>query len=324
MINGNDGAVALPPGPVLVTGAGGCIGAWVLRTLAQAGADAVGFDLSNDRRRLALLAGEDVAQAQAWETGDIADSETVPDIVRRRNIASVIHLAALQVPFCRAAPADGARVNVVGTINVFEAVRAAGIRHFAYASSSSAAAMGEDSPWLQTLYGAYKVCNEQAARVYWRDWQVSAVGIRPSVIYGPMRDRGVSSVVTAAMLAAVLGRPYQVPFSGRVGFVYAGEAAHAFIHAAACGGSGAPVFDLNGTEESVERVTALIRERHPRAQVSYTGDPLALPSDFSDEPLRAHVGNYRRWTIEEGVAETLEVFENLAKAGKLSVADLPS
>src|SRR5687767_2509098 len=42
-------------GPVLVTGAGGCIGSWALALLVRAGVPAVAFDLSDDRRRLRLL-----------------------------------------------------------------------------------------------------------------------------------------------------------------------------------------------------------------------------------------------------------------------------
>ena len=38
-------------GPVLVTGAGGCIGSWALALLVKAGVPVVAFDLSDDRRR---------------------------------------------------------------------------------------------------------------------------------------------------------------------------------------------------------------------------------------------------------------------------------
>ena len=303
------GSVNLPPEPVFVTGAGGCVGAWVLRQLALAGAESIGFDLADDRRRLALVAGEAAARAQKWEVGDIADGARVLEAVRGCGARSVIHLAALQVPFCRADPAGGARANVVGTVNVFEAVRALRIRHFAYASSSSAAAMGADSPWLQTLYGAFKICNEQCARVYWRDWKVSGVGIRPSIIYGPGRDRGLSSKITEALLAAAAGGECEVPFTGGpIGFVYAEEAALAFLGAAAHAGEGAPVFDLNGAESSVERILELARLRFPDARISCAGPALALPPPSSDAPLLAHAGSYRRWTIEEGVAQTLSAF----------------
>jgi FlaA1/EpsC-like NDP-sugar epimerase len=56
--------------------------------------------------------------------GDITDlASTQVALPRAAGITDIIHLAALQVPACKANPALGARVNVVGTVNVFEVAR---------------------------------------------------------------------------------------------------------------------------------------------------------------------------------------------------------
>ena len=187
--------------PVLVTGAGGCIGAWVLGILEASGARCVAFDLRDDRRRPALVMGEKAASGLVWETGDIADAARLNQVVSEHEIGSIIHLAGLQIPFCKASrrtrvesprtlnrsnssSAAGARVNVLGTINVLEAARAAGIGRTAYASSTAAHGMPPGGKWIATLYGAYKLANEQTAGVYWLDWQVPSVGLRPNVVYG--------------------------------------------------------------------------------------------------------------------------------------------
>ena len=115
-------------GPVLVTGAGGCIGSWALALLTNAGVPAVAFDLSDDRRRPRLLMTEEQLAGIPWVTGDIADTEAVADAVARHHIRAIIHLAALQVPFCKADPVAGAKANVVGTVNVFEAARRHGLQ----------------------------------------------------------------------------------------------------------------------------------------------------------------------------------------------------
>ena len=83
-------------GPVLVTGAGGCIGAWALALLERAGVPTVAFDLSDDRRRPKLLMPDETADALPWETGDIADSDRVMEVVKSHDIRAIIHLAALQ------------------------------------------------------------------------------------------------------------------------------------------------------------------------------------------------------------------------------------
>ena len=163
-------------GPVLVTGAGGCIGSWALALLVRAGVPVVAFDLKEDTRRPRLLMSDaDLARVR-WLTGDIADTKRVREVVESTGARAIVHLAGLQVPFCKADPVAGAQVNVVGTVNVFEAARALGIRRVAYASSIGALGAFPDSPWGATLYGAYKYCNEETAKVYSQDWGVHSVG----------------------------------------------------------------------------------------------------------------------------------------------------
>ena len=202
-------------GPVLVTGAGGCIGSWTLALLTHAGVPAVAFDLSDDQRRPRLLMTEEELAKVPWVTGDIADTEAVTAAVAQHDIRAIIHLAALQVPFCKADPVAGAKVNVVGTVNVFEAARGCGLKRLAYASSIAAHSFFPEAPWLATLYGAYKLCDEMIARTYAGDWDVPSVGIRPGVVYGVGRDQGLTSKTTVAILAAAAERPLHRAVLGR-------------------------------------------------------------------------------------------------------------
>ena len=308
-------------GSILVTGAGGCIGAWALRQLVEDNQRVVAFDLSRNTRRASLLMTEEQMASVHWEYGDIADVDTLRNVIERHNVEAIIHLAALQVPFCKADPMNGARVNVLGTVNVFEAAREFGISRLTYASSVASHGMG-DSPWLKTLYGAYKLCDENLAEVYWQDWQIPSVGIRPVVVYGVARDRGMTSLPTLAILAGVLGKSFEVPFTGTVGFIYAQEAAMAFIAAVAKSQNGAHVYDLNGTPATVQQVLDLTSRECPGVNLTCTGDPLPFPGDLSDEPLRKVIGEYPTWTIERGVTETIERFRTLVADGVLGEKDL--
>ena len=88
------------PGPVVVTGAGGCIGSWVLALLARAGVATWALDLTENKARSRLLIPEhDLATIQ-WRTADIADTNAVMQALEAIRPCAVIHLAALQVPFC--------------------------------------------------------------------------------------------------------------------------------------------------------------------------------------------------------------------------------
>ncbi|HKB74511.1 MAG TPA: SDR family oxidoreductase [Burkholderiales bacterium] len=308
------------PGPVVVTGAGGCIGSWVLALLVRAGVPACAFDLSEDKRRPRLLIAEGDLEKIQWRTGDVSEIKVIVEVFEALRPCAVIHLAALQVPFCKADPVAGAKVNVVGTVNVFEAARRLGIGRIAYASSIAAyGAMDEGHGAMHTLYGAYKYCDEQIAKVYSQDWNVASVGIRPGVVYGVGRDQGLTSKTTFAILAAAAGKPYEVPFSGGVSWLHAGEVASAFIHAVSRERKGAPVFDMNGVYAPVEEGLRILRQIAPSAAITSSGQPLAFPMHLPDEPLRAYLGEYGSMPLDRGIRETYESFRSLIRRGMLAL-----
>jgi nucleoside-diphosphate-sugar epimerase len=292
----------------------------VLALLARAGVPVFAFDLSEDKRRPRLLMSEDDLKKVQWLTGDISESATVVRALEAARPSAIIHLAALQVPFCKADPIAGAKVNVVGSVNIFEAARGLGVKRLAYASSIAAyGAMDEGHGAMHTLYGAYKYCDEQIAKVYSQDWNVHSVGIRPGVVYGVGRDQGLTSKTTFAVLAAAEGKPYEVPFSGGVSWLHAGEAASAFIRAVARERTGAPVFDMNGVYAPVEEGLRILKQLAPLAAISSSGQPLAFPMHLPDEPLRAYLGDYGSMPRDEGIRETYETFRSLIRRGMLAL-----
>src|SRR3712207_9049540 len=105
----------------LVTGSSGCIGAWVVAQLVRDGTPVVALDASDDDHRLRLLLDDDELSGLVRVRGDITNLDGLERTFDEHGITRVVHLAALQVPFCRADPPLGARVNVVGTVNVLEA-----------------------------------------------------------------------------------------------------------------------------------------------------------------------------------------------------------
>ena len=292
---------------VLVTGAAGCIGAWVVKGLRDIGANPVVFDLSENRRRLHLIM--DDADQVSWVKGDITDFGQLSETLQHSKIEAIIHLAALQVPFAKADPILGTRVNVMGTTHIFEAARQLGINRIAYASSIAAPAMGENE-YLDTLYGAHKICNEQMAKVYWQDWAVPSVCIRPGVIYGPGRDQGMSAAPTLGLLAAFAGYPYDIPFSGSVSYVHAEDAAQRFIASVASRGHGAQVFNMNGVVAEMGEVTVLIKDLFPDNQVTVSGSPLPFPAEHDDGLLDSYLGALPHKPLATGLAQTIQVFES--------------
>ena len=308
-------------GPVLVTGASGCIGSWALSLLQEAGVPVFALDLQKDTRRPSLLMSESELRQVKWLVGDISDPGTINKAIEHSGATSIIHLAALQVPFCKADPIAGARVNVVGTINVFEAARKYKISRLSYASSIAAHGVF-DAKTLATLYGAYKFCNEQTARVYMQDWRVPSVGMRPGVVYGIGRDQGMTSKTTVAILAAAAGKPYVIPFTGAVSWLHAGEVASAFIKAVSQPRDQAVVFDINGVPSTVEESLEILKTVAPKCRVRASGPALPFPMKLSDTPVRTFLGDYGSVPLEQGISETYSMFGSLLEKGLIQADKL--
>ena len=120
-----------------LTGALGCIGAWVVKTVLEQGDTPVVFDLGGDTRRLRDVLSPAQLESVVFVQGDVSEYAQVRSAIGESGATRIIHLAGLQVPFCRNDPAAGARVNVLGTIHMFEAAKAAGIERVVYASSAA-------------------------------------------------------------------------------------------------------------------------------------------------------------------------------------------
>ena len=126
-------------------------------------------DVASSPKRLRYLLSESELGSLDIEEVDIADESAVDKLFETWRPTNVIHLAALQIPSCRADPRLGARVNVLGFVNILEAVRRCRIpTPVVYASSIAtfdAADAGEVAPenpsgLPATLYGVFKLSNE--------------------------------------------------------------------------------------------------------------------------------------------------------------------
>lgn len=317
----------------LVTGALGCLGAWTMKNLLEANANVVAFDLGTDPYRWrALMNDETVARARLVN-GDISDYDAVERVVLAHNVTHILHLAALQIPFCRANPVVGAQVNVVGTVNVLQvaAKHKDQIQRVVYASSTAVYGPPHLYPRLpapvdavlapETLYGSYKQDNENCARVFWKENGVESVGIRPYVIYGVGRDRGATSSPTKAMLAAVVGREWKIPHGGRFHFQLADDAAKTFIRCASAEFHGAGVFNLNGIVASVPEIIDAIERVVPsaRGKISFDNKPLAFPEELDVSTLKATFGNLPETPLGVGVASTIEHFRALVEQKRIDI-----
>jgi len=313
-----------------ITGAQGCIGSWIVKALVERGDTAVVFDRSDDSRRLSAIIEDKDLQSVRFILGDITDEGVVLSALESSRAEHVIHLAGLQVPTCKVDPVAGAMVNVLGTLNLFEAVKTLGIKGVVYASSAAVYGMNDDDVPMDesavcepsTHYGVFKRANEGNARIYFLDHGISSVGLRPLTVYGVNRDTGLTSDPTKAMKAAVLDRPFHIRFSGATDFQYVADTAAAFIACADQMPDGASVFNLHGETVAVSEVAAIINQHVSRELVTFSGPEIPIAPTMSDAAIRSVVSDLPSTPLREGIKETMLKFADLRRGDRLDVSDL--
>lgn len=319
----------------MLTGSMGCIGAWTLRNLVREGVRVVATDLATDPMRpRQVMSAEELSHVEFAKL-DVTDLNAVKKLVADEGITHIVHLAGLQVPFCRANPSVGAAVNVVGTVNILEAARAnwGQVKGISYASSLAVLGpsdsypdtpVQDDVPLLPTtLYGVYKQANEWTARIYWQDWQIPTIGLRPYIVYGVARDQGMTSDIAKALLAVAAGRSYHLRFGGPVALQYADDVARIFIETARSGYQGATACNLRNDVVDVGDFVEMVKARYPQAQLTYNASNLLpFPYDLDDSGLRGILGKVPHTSLEDAIDESVTIFKHLLAENLIDLKQL--
>lgn len=293
---------------ILITGGAGFIGAWIIRHLRSTAAQIRAFDLSARRDIVDLVIGTDAGKVE-WLHGDISDGESVTEAAQ--DCDAIVHLAGLQVPACQRDPILGATVNVIGTLNVFEAAKRHGIKNIVY--MSTAAVFGPQDgtvPNPITHYGSFKLATEGCARSYWLSDQIGSIGFRPYVVYGPGRDVGLTAGVSLACRAAALGEPYTIPFTGGADFLYVEDLAEAVIAAINAPPDGAYVFSLPGEVGNTEHIIAEILKNVTTAKITANGTRNPTAQMLSGNDLRRTFPALPNTSLAEGIRATIDFFRS--------------
>jgi nucleoside-diphosphate-sugar epimerase len=320
----------LMAGTYFITGAQGCIGSWIVKALAERGDTPVVVDRSDDGRRLSAITATADLERVRFIVGDVTDAGSVLAALKDSSAKRVIHLAGLQVPACQADPVGGALVNVIGTLNVFEAARLAGAEKVVYASSAAVFGRSENDVAVDetaacepsTHYGVFKRTNEGNARVYFLSHGLTSIGLRPLTVYGVNRDTGLTSDPTKAMKAAIFDIPFHIRFSGATDFQYVADTAATFIACADAPLQGAHVFNLHGETVEVRQIAELINQEVKRELITFGGDPIPIAPALNDAAIRRSIGDLPTTPIAVGVRETMNRFAELRIAVRLDTSDI--
>jgi nucleoside-diphosphate-sugar epimerase len=306
---------------VLVTGGGGFIGSHLTDALLERGLAVRVLDnfLTGNRKNLnprAELVEADIREPAAIEPAFAG-------------VDCVFHTAALpRVGLSIERPVETHLVNVVGTLNVLMAARAAGVRRVVYSGSSSvygeqAGEQSEEQPGEQprlalretmtpnplSPYALQKLMAEEYVRMFHRLYGLGALSLRYFSVYGPRMDlEGAYATVIGAFLRARReGRPLQIRGDGeqRRDFTHVRDVVRANLAAMDCAlEDGSAINVGRGDALSVNRIAELIGG--PRVNVApRPGEPRDTLADLAR--CRAILGWSPEVATEEGVRDLMRL-----------------
>jgi UDP-glucose 4-epimerase len=254
----------------LVTGGAGFIGSNLVDALLDRGDEvAVVDDLSTGRRE--NLTGA-LARGADLHVVDIRDGAPLREVIAGARPDIVFHLAAqMDVRRSIEDPAFDAGINVVGTINVLEASRLAGVGRVVN-TSTGGAIYGEVDvmptpesvpPRPMSAYGQSKFCAEAYCGWYERLYGLSSVILRYGNVYGPRQDpHGEAGVIAIFCGKLIAGERPKIFGDGRQtrDYAYVGDIVAANLAAAAHPEAYGAYNIATGVESSVLEVVAALRE----------------------------------------------------------------
>jgi CDP-glucose 4,6-dehydratase len=314
---------------VLVTGAYGLVGCWLIKALLDAGAEVVA--LRRDRAAVSALALEGLEERVTVVHGDCRDQPLLERTLAGYGVDTVFHLAAETiVGVSRRSPISTFESNVRGTWVVLEACRRQGVGRVVVAASDKAYG-GPGAPYREDQalrpvypYDVSKAAADLIARAYWHTYGLPVAVTRFANVYGG-GDLHASRLIPEVVAAVLAGRAPVIRSDGTPerDYLYAEDAAAAYL--AICralddGGARGEAFNAGtGRPHSVLEVVELVaRAAGVDVEPDVRGDGTPegeIARQYVDSTKLTELTGWRpRVALEEGLRRTVRWYRRHPEA----------
>jgi len=299
----------------LIVGGTGFLGSYIAKLLLSRGDPPVLFDISPN---LSLLASE--KDRLKVLKGDALETSHLIRMVKGEGIDNIIYTAYLLSPHSEE-PVNAVKVNCSMTLSVLEAARRADVKRVVRASSVAAYGardpgekVSEDSPLNPTsLYGACKAFDDRLTLHYNKNYGLSCISLRLGPLYGRSYGRRGGGIIYNDFIEnPVFTKRIIVPGSmdRKENLCYVVDAADAFVRSVDVGETDHKIFNITGEVHSYREIVDVLLRLISDASVEEGAIPPEvhpIPIQFDTSRARTELGWTTRYTLEEGLRETVEL-----------------
>ena len=308
---------------VLVTGATGLIGSWLIKDLRSRGARVVAFVLDTDPHSELVRSG-DIGHCHVVN-GDLADFAALERAINLHETDTVFHLGAQTlVEVAHRYPLATFEANLRGTYNLLEACRVhRGLVHrVVVASSDKAYGTKTDLPYHEGMslagthpYEVSKTCTDLLAQTYGQTYELPVTIARFGNVFGG-GDLNWSRIVPETVRALLNGRRPVLRSDGTFirDYVYVKDVARAYLRMAECmdrPGVRGEAFNFSGEKptsvlELVHTIRTLMGRLDIEPDIRNTARGEIKDQYLSAAKARERLGWVPAFTLEAGLRETID------------------
>lgn len=305
---------------VLITGAG-LLGCHLAKRLADQGSQPLLYDVSPNREYIQKIVGKDKVVVVA---ADLRDLPALINALKEFKVDTLVHTAGLIGKRVAENSYTGTTNNILGTINVLEAVRLHGVRRVVYVSTFGAydrakikeGPVREDHPiGGHNLYTTTKVCSEHLVHAYVSLYKLDAVIIRPAGVFGRGHYVGgstVGMVMRDLALNIIKGQPFTLDARSYFAneYVYAKDVALALDLACKVKEPKQRIYNAgSGVVTTASDLAQIARELAPKLEVKVVGDGggeghKEFPLDLSRS--QSELGYSPQFPLKEALKDYME------------------
>ena len=311
---------------ILVTGADGFIGSHLTETLVNRGFDVRAFVYYNSFNSYGWLDSipTEIKNRIEFFAGDIRDPNGVKDAMKGIDI--VFHLAALvAIPFSYHSPDTYLDTNIKGTLNILQAARYCEVKRILVTSTSEVYGTAQFVPITelhpkqpQSPYSASKIGADAIADSFYRSFDLPITIVRPFNTFGPRQS---ARAVIPTIISQLLNGAKEIKLGDITptrDLLFVKDTVNGFIKIAECDKLiGHEVNISTQNEISIGNLAKkLINIINPSAKIIIDNKRIRPEKSEvfrlfgSNEKLRSYVDWNQKYTLEEGLNETIDWFSN--------------